>query len=365
MLSCLYVLEYLKASALSRTPSLWEIGYETSTPTPRLPARTPMEVSAMTMAGNTASAIARIFFKGASLLSGRRRGAAIVFPRQRAHASRKGTAPDRQDVAIGRPGGDLFRIFVDGISGGIIKCRLFFGPLAQLVEQRTFNPLVAGSNPARPTNKNLLRRAPAEDAWSVRGGAGLADDFTPALDFRAHQPRQPRARGADRLEVEAHHFFAHLVRAHDRDQLAAQPLDDRFGSLRRRDDSLPRGRDDFRVAGLRERRIFREHHAAHAGRHGERLQPARFHQRHRGRGHDETGGDLPAEDRGVDLRAARVGYVDDVDSGGFLEELHRQVRGAAAADRAVVELARLRLGERDQLLHRVDVEPGIDDQQVR
>ena len=31
----------------------------------------------------------------------------------------------------------------------------FFGSLAQLVEQRTFNPLVAGSNPARPTT-NLL-----------------------------------------------------------------------------------------------------------------------------------------------------------------------------------------------------------------
>ena len=27
------------------------------------------------------------------------------------------------------------------------------GSLAQLVEQRTFNPLVAGSNPARPTKK--------------------------------------------------------------------------------------------------------------------------------------------------------------------------------------------------------------------
>jgi hypothetical protein len=26
------------------------------------------------------------------------------------------------------------------------------GTLAQLVEQRTFNPLVAGSNPARPTS---------------------------------------------------------------------------------------------------------------------------------------------------------------------------------------------------------------------
>ncbi len=30
------------------------------------------------------------------------------------------------------------------------KC---FGSLAQLVEQRTFNPLVAGSSPARPTRK--------------------------------------------------------------------------------------------------------------------------------------------------------------------------------------------------------------------
>jgi hypothetical protein len=31
---------------------------------------------------------------------------------------------------------------------------IFDGPLAQLVEQRTFNPLVAGSNPARPTRKS-------------------------------------------------------------------------------------------------------------------------------------------------------------------------------------------------------------------
>src|SRR5439155_21364027 len=29
-----------------------------------------------------------------------------------------------------------------------------FGSLAQLVEQRTFNPLVAGSNPARPTTNH-------------------------------------------------------------------------------------------------------------------------------------------------------------------------------------------------------------------
>ena len=32
----------------------------------------------------------------------------------------------------------------------------FCGPLAQLVEQLTFNQLVAGSNPARPTTSYLL-----------------------------------------------------------------------------------------------------------------------------------------------------------------------------------------------------------------
>ena len=32
-----------------------------------------------------------------------------------------------------------------------LPCNLFIGTLAQLVEQRTFNPLVNGSNPLRPT----------------------------------------------------------------------------------------------------------------------------------------------------------------------------------------------------------------------
>jgi len=35
---------------------------------------------------------------------------------------------------------------------------LLSGTLAQLVEQRTFNPLVVGSNPSRPTNKRSLGR---------------------------------------------------------------------------------------------------------------------------------------------------------------------------------------------------------------
>jgi hypothetical protein len=40
----------------------------------------------------------------------------------------------------------------------------FSGALAQLVEQRTFNPLVGGSNPPRPTNqvKDLASLPPSE-----------------------------------------------------------------------------------------------------------------------------------------------------------------------------------------------------------
>ena len=34
----------------------------------------------------------------------------------------------------------------------MIDALYFYGSLAQSVEQRTFNPLVEGSNPSRPTN---------------------------------------------------------------------------------------------------------------------------------------------------------------------------------------------------------------------
>ena len=40
---------------------------------------------------------------------------------------------------------------VDRQRGEPLKCASFFGRLAQLVEQRTFNPLVRGSSPRPPT----------------------------------------------------------------------------------------------------------------------------------------------------------------------------------------------------------------------
>ncbi len=56
--------------------------------------------------------------------------------------------------------------------------------------------------------------------------------------------------------------------------------------------------------------------------------------------------------------------MDEFEPRGFLEQLHGEMRGAAVADRAVIQLARLRFRERHELLDRIDAEPGIDDQQV-
>ena len=45
-----------------------------------------------------------------------------------------------------------------------------FGSLAQLVEQLTFNQLVAGSNPARPTNLTLYSSVKREGSRCVSDG---------------------------------------------------------------------------------------------------------------------------------------------------------------------------------------------------
>jgi len=56
--------------------------------------------------------------------------------------------------------------------------------------------------------------------------------------------------------------------------------------------------------------------------------------------------------------------VHDVEVQTLLEHLADQVRRRPDAGRRVVELARVRPRERDQLLHRFHRQPGIDDQQI-
>ncbi len=101
------------------------------------------------------------------------------------------------------------------------------GTLAQLVEQRTFNPLVAGSNPARPTKNSERARHPAGPfSFRLRRGrfrsrgcccccccgcGGILRGAFVGFQAKRHDLRDPRAidPGATRLsgdlEADRHH----------------------------------------------------------------------------------------------------------------------------------------------------------------
>ena len=88
---------------------------------------------------------------------------------------------------------------------------------------------------------------------------------------------------------------------------------------------------------------------------GEQLEAAALHEGHRRGGGDEHQVRLAADQAG-DRRAgaALVGHVHHVEAAGDLaEHLGLEPVLAAAARRGVVQLAGIRLGDRDQLLHRV------------
>ena len=56
-----------------------------------------------------------------------------------------------------KPGRDNTRPFAGRLPAAPDSCR-DHGPLAQLVEHLTFNQVVAGSNPARPTTPHVILR---------------------------------------------------------------------------------------------------------------------------------------------------------------------------------------------------------------
>ena len=77
-------------------------------------------------------------------------------------------------------------------------------------------------------------------------------------------------------------------------------------------------------------------------------------------------GDVAADERRDRLAGALVRDVDDAQAQRALERLGREVVDAAHPRGAVVELAGLRLGERDQLAEVLDRHPGVgDEEQVR
>ena len=152
-----------------------------------------------------------------------------------------------------------------------------------------------------------------------------------------------------------------MMRTSSRDEA----LDDRRRRLRRRQHRLPGDRLEAGVALLDQRRELRQRGGASERGHAQAAQLAGAHLAHRDARHHEAGLHLAGED-GVDhLREALVGHVHEVDAGAALEQLHRQVRRAAVAHAAVVELALLRLGDAHEVGQRVGAELRVDHQQVR
>ncbi len=85
--------------------------------------------------------------------------------------------------SAGSNGGSL----VDRESGQPLQCASFFGRLAQLVEQRTFNPLVRGSSPRPPTRIPAVEQSLAgsyRKAFSLRDGVAGAAVFIPESPAR-------------------------------------------------------------------------------------------------------------------------------------------------------------------------------------
>ena len=166
--------------------------------------------------------------------------------------------------------------------------------------------------------------------------------------------------GAFALELRLH-FGRFQCRLHGRIQLCGH----RRGQAGGRRDAPPVVRDIAGHAGFRDGRHVRQDAAAlgAAGAQGPQLpgldEGRRLHQR---REHDlHVAGDHVLHRR----TAAFVRHVGEVDAGRQLEQFGAEVLEAADAGRGVVQFSRVRLGERKQVLHRLDRRLRIDHQYVR
>ena len=227
-------------------------------------------------------------------------------------------------------------------------------------EQRRGGGGVRGLAPERlrPAPRALDRGAPSGPP-ACSAGRGLDARRGPARRASLFiRPASASGVGAGGAEVLAEQAGAHLVALDDADQLARDALDDRAAASSpapaRPATRSPRSRDSPARRGSATPAATAD---AAERRDAQRLQLAGAHLAHRDAGHHEAGLHLPGED-GVDhLREALVGHVQKVDPGTRLEQLHRQVRRAAVADAAVVELARLRLRDANEFGQRVRAEP--------
>ena len=163
-----------------------------------------------------------------------------------------------------------------------------------------------------------------------------------AASFSGGQP--------DGLKAEFEQRLLQLRQQDDTVQLGRELVDDRLGGRDRRENAAPAEQIDRGQAELDEgRHVAVEREARRVGDR-ERLDLAgiarQAAERYAGRV------DLPAEQVGDGRRLALVRHVHDIDSRRGVELLADEVAAGALAVRAVGELVRLALRERDVLLQR-------------
>ena len=125
------------------------------------------------------------------------------------------------------------------------------------------------------------------------------------------------------------------------------------GRARGHEPSLPsRGCEARKVRGFGNRRHMRDRLRTLRAGDRQRLEAALLDQRHGGGKRHDRHLDFAGDQRRVDVPVAAERHRDDVDAGGMLEHLHRQVQRIARSARAVIELARIGAGARQQVLHR-------------
>ena len=169
----------------------------------------------------------------------------------------------------------------------------------------------------------------------------------------------------DRLGAVGVHRGLELGRRDDRDDLLVQAIDDGLRHVGRAHDAEPQRRLEAGIALLGDRRHVGQRGRARRGADRERAHLVRLGVLQQRRHRAEHGLHFARENRRVGRRVALVGNVHEVDLGGVLQHLHRQVRRGAVAGRGVVQLAGLALRERDELGQVARLHLRIDDQQVR
>ena len=182
--------------------------------------------------------------------------------------------------------------------------------------------------------------------------AGLVDQVAPLLDLRLDVRREFGRCAADRLGAVGRHLLGHLGQVHDAHDLAVELVDDGRRRAGRREHAVPAGDLVAGHAGLLHRRQLRHRRRAARGGDGQRTQLARFDERARLQARGEQHVDLAADHVGHRRLAAAIRHVRHLDAGERAEQRARQMAGAADTRRAVRELARLRLRERDQFAAR-------------